>query len=110
MKVPWDGRFGVPRTLPSECASPAAQGVTTCVQADRIEPDVFTFAAHAGTVRQCLAGEGSCTCTPNQNGGCTASGSTLGGTVITTEFLVNLDPRETSPSGEPPYIGLVFRN
>ncbi|RYZ09713.1 MAG: hypothetical protein EOO73_02185 [Myxococcales bacterium] len=110
LKVPWDGRFGVSQTLPAACASPAAQGTTACVQAAHIDASVFTFAAHAGTARQCLAGEASCTCTPNANGGCTAAGSVISGTIITTEFLVTLEPGEISPGGEPPYIGLVFRD
>lgn len=110
VKLPWDGRFGVPQTLPASCASAAAQGTTACVQAAHIEANIFTFAAHAGTARTCLAGAAACTCTPNTNGGCTAAGSTIGGTIITTEFLVKLEPGEVSPGGEPPYIGLVFRD
>jgi hypothetical protein len=108
LKVPWDGRYGVPHTLPSACASAAAQGVTACVQAAHVEANVFTFVAHAGTARQCLAG-GTCTCTPNANGGCSAASSAMSGTIISTEYLMKLEPGETSPSGEPPYIGLTFR-
>ncbi|MDF3064759.1 MAG: hypothetical protein K0R38_360 [Polyangiaceae bacterium] len=110
LKVPWDGRFGVPQTLPATCASAAAQGTSACVQAAHIDANVFTFAAHAGTAVQCLAGAAGCTCAPNANGGCIAPGSVMSGTIITTEYLVKLEPGETSPSGEPPYIGLVFRD
>lgn len=110
IKIPWDGRFGVSKALPAECAAPAAQGATSCVQAERIEANVFTFSARAGTERQCLSGSTGCNCTPNQNGGCTTPSSLIGGTIITTELLVQLEPGETAPSGEPPYIGLVFQN
>jgi hypothetical protein len=110
IKVPWDGRFGVPQTLPSECAAPAAQGATSCVQAERIEANVFTFSAKAGTARECLAGTTACSCTPNQNGGCTTPSSVISGTVITTELLLQLEPGETAPGGAPPYIGLVFKD
>ncbi len=110
LKVPWDGRFGVPQTLPQSCASAAAVGATSCVQAVHIEPSLLTFSAQAGTTRQCAAGQAGCTCAPNANGGCVAASSTIGGTIITTEFLVKLEPGEKSPSGEPPYIGLVFED
>lgn len=105
LKVPWDGRFALPKTLPAECA---ATGGGNCIQAAKIEPSLFTFSAQAGTSRQCLAGASGCTCTPNPNGGCTAPGSSIGGTIMTTEYLVKLEPGEVSPGGEPPYIGLVF--
>jgi hypothetical protein len=108
LKVPWDGRFAQPETLPAQCAAAAAPGGGSCVQAAKIEPSLFTFSAQAGTVRQCLAGTAGCTCTPNPNGGCTSPGSSIGGTIITTEYLVKLEPGEVSPGGEPPYIGLVF--
>lgn len=109
IKIPWDGRFAVPQTLPQQCLSAAAQGANGCVQAARIEAALFTFSARGGTSQQCLAGSTGCTCTPNQNGGCTTASSRIGGTIITTEYLVKLEPGEISPGGEPPYIGLVFK-
>ncbi len=110
VKIPWDGRFAVPNSLPPQCLSPAAQGLATCVQAARIEAALFTFSARAGTSRECLAGSGGCSCSPNANGGCLAPASLIAGTIITTEYLVKLEPGETSPSGEPPFIGLVFQD
>jgi hypothetical protein len=110
VKVPWDGRFAVPHSLPAQCASAAAQGTTSCVQAAHIGAGVFTFSARAGTSRACANGSTSCTCTPGPNGGCVTAGSVIDGTIITTEYLVNLEPAEVSPGGEPPFIGLVFRD
>jgi len=111
LKVPWDGRFGVPQNLPQQCLPSAQQGASTsCIQAKRIEPSVFTFSARAGTKHQCLAAGGACTCTPNQNGGCTTPSSLISGTIITTRYLVKLEPGEISPGGESQYIGLVFQN
>lgn len=111
LKVPWDGRFGVPQNLPQQCLPSAQQGASTsCVQAKRVEPSIFTFSARAGTKRQCLAAGGACNCTANQNGGCTTPSSLISGTIITTRYLVKLEPGEVSPGGESQYIGLVFKN
>lgn len=105
--LPWDGRFGVPQTIPSQCMKDPAQA-TSCTQAKKIEAGVFTFAARAGTKRECLL-TGGCSCASNTNGGCTAPSSLIGGTIYTSEFLVALEPGELSPGGEPQYIGIVFR-
>lgn len=103
VKIPWDGRFGVPQSLPQQCLSNLAQSSTSCVQAQRIEPSVFTFSARAGTSRSCLAAGGCGTCTTSEYGGCSTPSSLIAGTLITTEFLIKLEP------GESPYIGLVFK-
>lgn len=108
--VPWDGRFGAPQTLPLECVPGASTSSTACVQAKQIEPALFTFTAQAGTARQCLDPSGTCACTPGTNGTCSTPSSLIAGTIITTEFLVKLEPAELSPSGEPPYIGLEFKD
>lgn len=105
--LPWDGRFGVPQTIPSQCMKDPTQA-TSCTQAKKIEAGVFTFAARAGTKRECLL-TGGCSCASNTNGGCTAASSLIGGTIYTSEFLVALEPAELSPGGEPQYIGIVFR-
>lgn len=108
--VPWDGRFGVEQTLPQQCLGAGVQGPATCIQAKRIEASAFTFIATAGTRRECLQPGGTCTCTPNANGGCTSAASLIGGTIYTSEFLTKLEPGETSPGGEPPYIEILFQD
>jgi hypothetical protein len=108
--VPWDGRYGVDFALPQQCAVGAPAGNLACVQAQRIEANIFTFSARAGTKRQCLDVTGSCTCTPSATGGCTSPSSLIAGTIITTELLLKLEPGEPETSGEPPFIGLVFRD
>jgi hypothetical protein len=108
--IPWDGRFGVPQTLPQNCISSASATSTACIQARQVEAAFFTFTAQAGTNRMCLDPSGKCTCTPNANGTCSTPSSLITGTIITTEFLVKLEPGEKSPSGEPQYIGLEFKD
>jgi hypothetical protein len=107
LQVPWDGRFGVMQTLPQACLPATQTAPATCVQADRIVPAIFTFSAKAGSSVQCLAG--TCTCTPNQGGGCSNASSLISGTIYTTEYVVKLEPGETSP-GEGAFIGLVFKD
>jgi hypothetical protein len=109
LQIPWDGRFGVMQTLPATCLAAPATEPATCVQAQRIEPAIFTFSARAGSSLQCL-NAGACSCTPNPAGGCTTPGSLIAGTVYTTQYVVKLEPAETSPSGEPPFIGLIFQD
>lgn len=109
LDVPWDGRFGVEHSLPASCASAGAGASLQCVQARRVEPSVYTFSARAGTRRQCLDASGACTCTPSATGGCTSPSSLIAGTIITTELLLKLEPGEPATSGEPPFIGLAFR-
>jgi hypothetical protein len=108
--VPWDGRFAVPQTLPTQCMPSTVTSPTSCVQAQQIDPALFTFIAQAGTQRQCLDPSGTCPCTPSANGTCTSASTLITGTIITTEFLIKLEPGETSPSGAPPYIGLEFKD
>ncbi|HVY31396.1 MAG TPA: hypothetical protein VHB79_32810 [Polyangiaceae bacterium] len=108
LQVPWDGRFGVMQTLPQACLPATQTAPASCVQADRIGPAIFTFSAKAGSSMQCLTG--TCTCTPNQAGGCSNASSLISGTIYTTEYVVKLEPGETSPSGEGAYIGLVFKD
>ena len=108
--VPWDGRFAVPHTLPPQCMQSASTSPATCVQAEQIEAAPFTFIARAGTQRICLDPSGTCACTPNANGTCTSAQTIISGTIITTEYFVGLEPGEKSPSGEPQYIGLEFKN
>ena len=108
--IPWDGRFGVPQTVPQECIANGATAAAACVQAQRVGPALFTFTAQAGTNRQCLDPSGTCTCAPNTNGTCSTPSSLITGTIITTEFLIKLEPGEKSPSGEPQYIGLEFKD
>jgi hypothetical protein len=110
IQIPWDGRFGVDQTLPAQCLQPGAVAPASCVQAQRIEAEAFTFSAQAGTRRECLQPGGTCTCTMNANGGCTSPGSTIGGTIYTSEYFVKLEPGEPSTTGEPPYIGILFRD
>jgi hypothetical protein len=110
IQIPWDGRFGLEHLLPQQCLQGTAQAPASCMQAQRIEAALFTFLATAGTRRECLAPGGTCTCTPNPNGGCTSPASLIGGTIYTSEYLVKLEPGEPSPSGEPPYIGILFRD
>lgn len=108
--VPWDGRFGVQHMLPQQCLRSGVVGPAGCMQARRIEAAAFTFVATAGTRRECLQPGGTCTCTPNQNGGCTSTASLIGGTIYTSEYFVKLEPGETSPGGEPPYIEILFQD
>jgi len=108
--VPWDGRFAVPQTLPPQCMPNASTASGSCVQAQRIEAAAFTFKALAGTKRTCLDPSGTCACVPSANGTCTSASSVISGTIITTELFLKLEPGETSPSGEPPYIGLEFKD
>lgn len=108
--VPWDGRFGVPQTLPLQCMPAAFAGSASCVQAQQVEAAPFTFIAQAGTQRTCLDPSGTCACTANANGTCTSASTVITGTIITTEYFVKLEPGETSPSGEPQYIGLEFKD
>lgn len=108
--VPWDGRFAVPQTLPQQCMPSTATAPGSCVQAQRIEAAAFTFKALAGTKRTCLDPSGTCACTPSANGTCTSASSVISGTIITTELFLKLEPGETSPGGEPQYIGLEFKD
>lgn len=108
LQIPWDGRFGVMQTLPQACLPATQTAPASCVQADRVGPAIFTFSAKAGSSVQCLSG--SCTCTPNQAGGCSNASSLISGTIYTTEYVVKLEPGETSPAGEGAYIGLVFKD
>jgi hypothetical protein len=110
IQIPWDGRFGVPQSLPAQCLQSGVQAPASCVQAHRVEAAAFTFSAQAGTQLECLQPGGTCTCTPNSNGGCTSAGSTIGGTIYTSEYFVKLEPGEVTPGGEPPYIGILFRD
>jgi hypothetical protein len=110
LQVPWDGRFGVDFTLPQQCLVGAPPSSLACVRAKRIEASLFTFSARAGTRRTCLEPSGNCTCMPNPTGGCSAPGSLIAGTIITTELILKLEPGETATNGDPPYIGLVFRD
>jgi hypothetical protein len=107
--LPWDGRFGVPQTLPSQCMKDALPGVS-CTQAQKVEPGVYTFLARAGDERQCLLAGGNCSCASNANGGCTAASSLISGTIYTSEYFVALEPGQLSPAGEPQYIGIIFRD
>lgn len=108
--VPWDGRFAVQQTLPQQCMPNAPTASGSCVQAQRVEPAAFTFKALAGTKRTCLDPSGTCACTPSANGTCTSASSVISGTIITTELFLKLEPGEKSPSGEPQYIGLEFKD
>jgi hypothetical protein len=108
--VPWDGRFAVAQTLPQQCMPSTSTAAASCVQAQQIEPSAFTFKALAGTRQQCLDPSGKCTCTPNANGTCTSPSSVISGTIITSELFIKLEPAEKSPSGEPPYIALEFKD
>ena len=110
VQVPWDGRFGVDLALPQQCLVGAAPSNLACVRAERIEANLFTFLAHAGTRRTCLEPSGACTCAPNATGGCRAPSSLISGTIITTELILKLEPGEPTTGGEPPYIGLVFKD
>jgi len=110
LEVPWDGRFGVPQTLPLACVPNASTSSATCIQAKKIEPALFTFTAQAGTSRQCLDPSRTCSCTPGANGTCSTPSSVIAGTIFTSEFLVKLEPGELSPSGQPPYIALEFKD
>ena len=109
MDIPWDGLFGVPSTVPAECMRTAAPSDTACVRAQQIKNGLFTFSAQAGAELQCLT-PSACTCTPNPNGGCTTSGSIAAGTITTTDFIIALDPGESSVGADPQYIGLVFKD
>lgn len=109
VQVPWDGRFGVDFTLPQQCVSGTPTTDLACVRAKRVDANIFTFSAKAGTKRQCLEPSGSCTCSPSATGGCTSPSSLIAGTIITTELILKLEPGEAATNGEPPYIGLLFR-
>lgn len=108
IKIPWDGRYGILQSLPQQCVGVSAQGATSCMQAQRIVPSVFTFSARAGTGHSCLAANG-CPCAADQYGSCTTASSLITGTIITTEYLVKLEPGMMT-GGEPPYIALVFKD
>lgn len=110
VQVPWDGRFGVDFTLPQQCLVGAPPSNLACVRAQRVEASLFTFSARAGTRRTCLEPSGTCTCAPSSTGGCMAPSSLIAGTIITTELILKLEPGEPATSGEPPYIGLVFKD
>jgi hypothetical protein len=110
VQVPWDGRFGVDFTLPQQCLLGTQTSNLACVRAKRVEANIFTFSAKAGTKRQCLEPSGNCTCTPSATGGCSSPASLIAGTIITTELLLKLEPGEPATSGEPPYIGLLFQD
>jgi len=107
--IPWDGLFGVPSTVPAECMHTATPSPTACVRAQQIKNGLFTFSAKAGATRECLS-PSACTCTPNPSGGCTTPGSLIGGTITTTDFIIALDPGESSVGADPQYIGLVFKD
>lgn len=102
LQIPWDGRFAVTQSLPGSCLKTPQAEAATCVQASHIEPAIFTFSARAGSARQCLSG--TCSCTPNQAGGCVSANSLISGTIYTSEFVIKLEP------GEAPYIGVVFND
>jgi len=107
--IPWDGLFGVPSTVPAECMHTATPSPTACVRAQQIKNGLFTFSAKAGATRECLS-PAACTCTPNPSGGCTTPGSLISGTITTTDFIIALDPGESSVGADPQYIGLVFKD
>lgn len=110
VRLPWDGRFAVPQSLPQQCVSGATSAPSGCVSARQVEAGVFTFSARAGTMRRCLDPSGSCSCAPSGTGGCATPTSLIAGTIITTELFLMLEPGEPSPSGAPPLVGLAFRD
>jgi hypothetical protein len=110
VRVPWDGRFAVPQTLPQQCVSGAATPAAECVSAEQVEAGVFTFSAKAGTTRRCLDPSGTCNCGPSAIGGCSTPTSLIGGTIVTTELFMMLEPGEPSPNGAPPLVSLTFRD
>jgi hypothetical protein len=103
IKIPWDGRYGILQSLPQQCLNGAAEATTSCMQAQRIQPNIFTFSARAGTSHSCLAAAG-CNCAADQYGACTTPSSLITGTIITTEYLVKLEPGQASS------IGLTFKD
>ena len=107
--IPWDGLFGVPSTVPSECMHTAEPSPTACVRAEQIKNGLFTFSAKAGATHDCLSPT-ACTCTPNPSGGCTTPSSIISGTITTTDFIIALDPGESPIGGDAQYIGLVFKD
>lgn len=109
-RVPWDGRYGIPQTVASHCVPAGLAGSTSCVRAERIEADAYTFLAHAGTRRQCLDPSGTCTCAPSTIGGCSATNTVIAGTIITSELFMMLEPGENALNGEPPLIAIYFRD
>lgn len=108
IELPWDGRFAVPQTLPRSCVSATTPDPASCVQASHIDAGPYTFRAKAGTKHDCVAGT-ACNCAPTADGNCTTPQSFIGGTVLTTEFFVLVDPGETGPNGQLP-IELVFKD
>ena len=110
LEIPWDGRFAVPQTLPTACLQNVVTAPASCIQAQKVEASLFTFTARAGSTRQCLDPSGTCNCIANAGGGCTSAASLISGTIYTTEFIVKLEPGETSPGGEPQFIGLEFKD
>jgi hypothetical protein len=109
VQVPWDGRFGVDFTLPQQCMAGAQATNLACVRAERVEANIYTFSAKAGTSQKCLEPSGNCTCTPSAIGGCMSAASVIAGTIITTELILKLEPGEAATNGAPPYIGLLFQ-
>jgi hypothetical protein len=110
VRVPWDGRFAVPQTLPQQCVTSGVSAPSACVSARQIEPGLFTFSARAGTKRQCLDPSGTCSCGPSAIGGCSTPTSLISGTIVTTELFMMLEPGEPSTNGDPPLVGLLFRD
>ena len=109
LDIPWDGLFSVPSTVPAECMHTAAPSATACVRAQQIKNGIYTFSAQAGAKLECLT-TSACTCTPNPSGGCTTAGSTMAGTIITTDFIIALDPAGNGVGTASEYIGLVFKD
>jgi hypothetical protein len=109
--IPWNGQFAVPEILPQECLQPAQQGgAAACVRAQQVKPGLFTFTAKAGTQLTCSA-PGTCVCSPNATGGCMTPSSTMSGTIITTQFIIALEPGEPGGAvGDFQYLGLVFKD
>jgi hypothetical protein len=110
VRVPWDGRFAVPQPLPQQCVTGTAAPPAECVSAQQVEAGVFTFSVQAGTTRRCLDPSGTCSCGPSAIGGCSTPTSLIGGTIVTIEFFMMLEPGEPSPNGAPPIVSLSFRD
>lgn len=87
----WDGLYEVEAQLPAQCLAPGQPGM--CSQALAITPGKFTFSALAGSSLDCSTTVGgSCgSCVPSGNGGCTTSGSLIGGTMHEATTTVLLD-------------------
>ncbi len=92
----WTGLYRVPGEVPAACAAFQTDeaGSLSCDMAKRVVAGTYTFSARAGTSLDCSqtsVGASCSACTVDGEGGCTTSGSLIGGKILTAQATVELN-------------------